>query len=149
MTQKPKLLKRFKLPGVATKSILLARRETFPERDWLIVILVFGLVLISGSAWLALRYLTYQDLDQLIGIETKTVPRYHESDVLYVLETFGKRTGSYQSLVANPTNPVSDPSTASSTVSTTTTTTMTESAIEEFLPEETILPPDSPIEIAQ
>lgn len=78
-----------------------------PQRDWWIGLMLFSVITLGGSLFMARLYFVNQSLEGIVGIEGDAVPRYREEVVADVLKLYDARRDAYQeALGAIPVVPV-------------------------------------------
>jgi len=93
-------------------------RLLHPSREWGIGLFIFILILLGGSVVGAQSFNQFRQLDTNVGESDATIPRYKESLVNEVLETYQARQANYERLAASaPVLVVPAATTSSSTAS--------------------------------
>jgi len=75
------------------------KRLLHPRREWAIALICFGLILIIGSIVSAQSFTRFRSLDTSGGMANVTVPRYNETQVTEVIETYRAKEAAYNELV--------------------------------------------------
>lgn len=103
---------------------LVLPRSIHPWRDWWIALVLFVLIVLAGSGFLAHLYLSYQSINSLVGAVPASVPRYQEEVVMDSLKTYQARQRAYEAYTVtapvNSSTTATSSSTSSAAVATTT-----------------------------